>query len=142
MKRVWSLFLALIIILSFASCAEKAPSNAEVDIDLTTMSGTMVYSKVYDMVSNKQDYAGKTVKMKGNFAVYGRTQYREHYFACVIADATACCQQGLEFTLKNGASYPGDYPDEGQEVTVTGTFTVYKEGQDEFIELRNSTIEY
>ena len=49
------------------------------------------------------------------------------YFACVIADATACCSQGLEFVLAGEHTYPNDYPELGSEITVTGTFELYEE---------------
>ena len=119
---------------------EASVKDMKVDVDLTNLSSTMVYSKVYEMLTKPEDYVGKTVKMKGTFAVYNGTQYREHYFACVISDATACCQQGMEFRLKDGASYPDDYPIEGKTITVVGTFTTYMEGEKKYVELVDSSI--
>ena len=49
------------------------------------------------------------------------------YFACIIADATACCSQGLEFFLAGEYTYPDDYPELGTEITVSGTFETYDE---------------
>ena len=119
---------------------EAVTQQAAIDIDLTKMSSTMIYSKVYDMLDNPDAYVGKTVKMKGSFAAYDGSEYREHYFACVIADATACCQQGLEFRLKDGLTYPDDYPTIGKNITVIGTFNTYMEGEQKYAELKDSTI--
>jgi len=119
---------------------QAVTQKATVDIDLTKMSSTMVYSKVYDMLDNPEAYVGKTVKMKGSFAAYDGNEYREHYFACVIADATACCQQGMEFRLKDDAVYPDDYPTVGKDITVVGTFNTYMEGEQKYAELKDSTI--
>ena len=33
------------------------------------------------------------------------------YHACVIPDATACCAQGIEFTLAGDHRWPDDYPE-------------------------------
>ena len=44
--------------------------------------------------------------------------------ACLAADATACCSQGLEFDPPAGLSYPGE---PGAQITVTGIFDSYEE---------------
>ena len=114
--------------------AEQAQTSADgVDVDLTVLSSTMVYSEVYNMMCTPDDYIGKTVKMEGQFALYqsvdenGTLIPDQIYFACVIADATACCSQGLEFVLAGEHSYPDDYPELGTEITVIGTFQTYEE---------------
>ena len=102
-------------------------ASGKVDVDLTKMSATMVYSEVYNMMSLPDNYLGKTVRMSGQFQVYegdGR-----NYYVVLIADATACCQQGMEFVLAGDYAYPDDYPAAGTEVTVTGVFDTYYEGE-------------
>ena len=99
---------------------KKGTDNKEVDIDLTTMSSTMVYSEVYNIMTNPDDYIGKTIKMTGEYYNYLSADETVAFPACVIADATACCQQGIEFVLEKG-----DYPEEGTTVTVTGVFKPY-----------------
>ena len=47
--------------------------------------------------------------------------------ACVVADATACCAEGIEFVCGDGSVYPQDYPEIGTEITVTGTFQIDEE---------------
>ena len=98
------------------------------DVDLTVLSSTMVYSEVYDMMYYPENYIGKTVKMKGSYAGYHDEITGKYYHACIIQDATACCAQGIEFEPANDYKYPDDYPVEGQEVCVTGVFDTYKEG--------------
>lgn len=108
-------------------------ANGEYDVDLTMLSSTMVYSQVYDMMVNPEDYIGKKVRMTGPFTIYQNTDEKgqlipdEIYFACVIADATACCAQGLEFVLAGDYAYPDDYPELGEEIVVSGIFDTYKE---------------
>jgi len=46
----------------------------------------------------------------------------------VIADATACCQQGLEFIWNGAHAYPDDYPEQESEIEITGVFQSYQEG--------------
>lgn len=87
----------------------------------------MVYAEVYNMMVTPENYVGRTVKMQGQFTVYEDTENNKVYYACVIADATACCQQGLEFVLSGNVTYPDDYPEPDTEITVTGVFQTYEE---------------
>lgn len=108
---------------------EESPETAgrdTVDVDLTQLSSTMVYSEVYAMMYEPEQYMGKTIKMNGLFSAFeGRSG--EIYYACIVQDATACCAQGLEFELKGPYSFPDDYPAQGEEITVVGTFDTYQE---------------
>ena len=108
--------------------APETAAASDVDVDLTVLSSTMVYAEVLNMMTEPNAYDGKTVKMRGRFgASYG---YRPDgtinedvlIFACIIADATACCSQGIEFVLSGAYTFPEDYPELDSEITVTGTF--------------------
>ena len=109
------------------------PYAGKVDVDLTVLSSTMVYSEVYNMLYfYPEDYYGKTVKANGIFAIYqmvvdGVTQPAPVAYACIIADATACCAEGMEFVLEGDYTYPDDYPELGAEITVIGEFQSYEE---------------
>ena len=113
---------------------EQTQTSADgVDVDLTVLSSTMVYSEVYNMLYNDPaHYFGKTVKAKGTFSLYqlvtdGVLQPDPVAYACIIADATACCAEGMEFVLKDDLAYPDDYPELGAEITVIGEFQSYEE---------------
>ena len=109
------------------------PAAGKVDVDLTVLSSTMVYSEVYNMLYNDPaHYFGKTVKAKGTFSLYqlvtdGVLQPDPVAYACIIADATACCAEGMEFVLEGDYTYPDDYPELGAEITVIGEFQSYEE---------------
>ena len=114
--------------------SEQLQSYAgKVDVDLTVLSSTMVYSEVYNMLYNDPaHYLGKTVKARGTFSIYqlvtdGVLQPDPVSYACIISDATACCAEGMEFVLKDDLAYPDDYPELGAEITVIGEFQSYEE---------------
>lgn len=58
----------------------------------------------------------------------------------MIADATACCQQGLEFVPTGSCKYPEDFPALGAEISVTGEFQTYMEGENMYCHLINATL--
>ncbi len=111
-----------------------------IDIDLTKLSATMVYTEVYNMMTYPENYVGKTVKMTGQFASLYDEMNDVYYFACIVKDATACCAQGIEFVTTDDFSYPDNYPVEGEDVTVVGVFDTYWEGNLIYCTLRNSLL--
>ncbi len=115
-------------------------SEEGIDVDLTALSSTMVYSEVYNMMSAPEEYIGKTVKMDGLFAVYHDEASDSYYYACIIRDATACCAQGVEFVLTDEYTWPDDYPKEGEEVCVEGVFDTYQEGEYTYCTLRGARL--
>ena len=112
--------------------------TANIDVDLTILSSTMVYAEVYNMLVDAQKYVGKTVKMNGLFTTALDEETGERYFACIIQDATACCAQGIEFDLAGTFNYPEDYPALGDEICVVGVFDTYQEGNYVYCTLRNA----
>ena len=123
---------------SAPTTSNPAQSADVIDVDLTKLSSTMVYSEVYNMMVSPDNYTGKTVKMNGAFAYYEDPETKAQYFACIIADATACCSQGLEFILTGEHTYPNDYPELNSEITVTGTFETYEENGYNYCRLVNA----
>lgn len=153
MKPVFSLWLLLSLLLSLAACGgASAPTPQEtplsstpgIDIDLTALSRTMVYSEVYNMMMTPENYIGKVVRMNGlcstfeSVAVDG--QEARVYYTCIIFDATACCSQGIEFVLA-GDTGAEAYPPVDTEITVTGTFQTYDENGILYCHLVDATLE-
>lgn len=144
MKKVLCIILALLVTASAAGCgnANNATPDAEsYDVDLTELSSTMVYSEVYNMVTSPDDYLGKRIKMSGNFGVYQDQTTGKLYYACLIADATSCCSQGIEFVLEGEHTYPDDYPQINSTITVTGIFDTYEENGYIYCQLINAKME-
>ena len=97
MKKILLISISILLCLSFTACGKKEepaesgnegslvivsdgkkkethevkPStfDEEVDIDISQMSGTVVYSTVYDMMWNPQNYVGKTLRVTGIFVL-------------------------------------------------------------------------
>ena len=113
-------------------------SNGDIDVDLTVLDSNIVYAQVYDMLNNSGNYLGQKVKAHGTFAYTTDPSTGKEYFAVFIADASACCQQGLEFVWEGDHKYPDDYPEIGAEITVTGEFDTYTEGSYEYCQLKNA----
>ena len=122
------------------------PYAGKVDVDLTVLSSTMVYAEVYNMLYNDpESYLGKTVRARGEFSIYqlvvdGVLQPDPVAYACIIADAAACCAEGMEFVLKDDLAYPDDYPEPGAEITVIGEFQSYEENGMTWYHLANARL--
>ena len=111
--------------LLLTGCGDETPApekiSAEVvDVDLTALSSTMVYSAVFDIVEKPAAYRGKTIKIRGTYFAMHDPAKDEYHHSCVIWDATACCMQGMEFELADK-----NYPPNETEITLIGKFDVY-----------------
>ena len=107
-----------------------------IDIDLTAMSSTMVFGQVSDMMYLPDDYVGKTIRMQGSACSVYSDETDLTYYYILIADAAACCAQGLEYVLAEGA----DYPEDGTEAVVTGVFELYDELGITYSRLRDAAV--
>lgn len=117
------------------STVKSSSDKKKAEVDLTELSSTMVYSEVFNMMSEPENYIGKTVRMNGTLDVYKDGD--KTYYACIIKDAAACCAQGIEFVLGDGSKYPKS----GSEVTVYGTFDTYKEDVYTYCQLLDAELE-
>ena len=111
-----------------------------IDVDLTVLSATMVYSEVYNMMVAPEEYVGKTIKMNGLFTYAQDEETGQYYFGCIVQDATACCAQGIEFELTGEHTFPDDYPEVDSEICVVGTFDTYDDGGYTYCTLRNASL--
>ena len=122
--------------------SDGLPVYEHIDIDLTTMNATMVFSQVSDMINKPSIYTSKIVKVKGPFRPYESTDPNSCYPAILVQDATACCGNGLEFllygvprcTMQGGNGYPLF----NEEATIVGRFETYLEDYSPYIHLVDS----
>lgn len=113
--------------------------EASVDVDLSVMDSDMIYATVYQMMSDPEQYVGKKFRIEGKFYVTYDEMTKNQYYYCVIKDATECCAQGLEFVWGDGSHiYPDEYPNDGTEVIVDGTFELYMENDSRYCRLANA----
>ena len=109
-----------------------AAESSTAEIDLTSMSSTMVYSYVFNMISTPDDFIGQRFRIRGIYdeQYWDQTKLTYHYI--VIADATACCAQGLEFVLTDPNAA---YPQVGEEFEISGIFGTYVENGTLYIQI-------
>ena len=149
MKKKLSIMICVIMLFAFTACGggdasggdsepEKADVNyEEVDLDLTAMSDTVMYSMVLDMEENPEEYLGRTVKMTGSYASMYSEEQGKMLYACLIQDATACCSQGLEF---EPVEEPDESLEQGTEITVVGVLNSYEEYEVTYCTLKNAVM--
>ena len=125
---------------STSTAAACDPSK--VDLDLTKMSATMIYSTIFDMLVMAEDYIEKNIKVTGWFETYTDPQTEELYYAVVVPDTTACCQQGLEFVWPGNHTYPDDFPKPGEDITITGIYKLIETDGVTYTYLEANSVEF
>jgi len=128
-KIILCLAAAVILACSFAGTPAEAEAAEPllIDLDLAGMSGTIVYAQIYNLLCDPFPWLGRIIRMAGYYSFYEDTEHGTVYHACVIPDATACCAQGIEFVLAGEFAWPDDYPEAGEDITVTGRLEMYEE---------------
>ncbi len=123
-KKTVICVLILCLILSACGGSTDTGKTPGVDVDLSVLSGTVVYGKVNDMVTNGKNYQGQIIRMEGlvsTIPVMQKGKQIDTLYSCVILDATKCCSQGIEFVIKEGA-----YPEIGANIVIQGRWDNYK----------------
>lgn len=116
-------------VFSDTSAGEK---NGSVDIDMTVMSTTMMYSELYLILIDPDSYVGQTIKIKGQYFTSFYKDTNKYYHYVVVSDATACCTQGIEFIWNGDHTYPDDYPKNETMIEVQGVLDIYYEDDYEY----------
>ena len=111
-----------------------------IDMDLCTLSGTVIYAQIYQMAIHPEAYIGKIIRLSGWYDVLVDSDTGMVYTVCLIPDATACCAQGIEFVWAGDRDFPESYPEPGTEIMVTGRFETYFEGEWEYMHLVDAEI--
>lgn len=133
MKKQLAAILCLALLASMSACAasaqaapEEAPApettvsvqtHEQIDVDLTKLNSTILFSQTYAMLSEPTPYLGKVVRMRGSYVVYA-----DGAKACLISDEGGCCQEGIHFALRDGIAYP----ELNTQIIVVGTFGTYE----------------
>jgi hypothetical protein len=128
-KTLLVILLLFLTLALFAGCSEndraENPGQGGIDVDLTAFSASMIYATVIDILSNPEDYTGKTIKAAGIYEpIYfeGIGRFRHS----IIVEAPGCCPHPIEFKLSGGAQL-GDYPSAGASIKIEGVFGIGEE---------------
>jgi len=130
MRYIFAGLIAALLLTGCAVCFAETASSAQpmmIDLDLSAMSGTVVYAQVYNMLSDPDSYLGKTIRMAGYYNYFDDQTHGVVYHACIVPDATACCAQGIEFVWGGEHKWPDEYPEIGTDIIVTGRLETYEE---------------
>lgn len=127
-----------------SSKSKSKTSSNKIDVDLNNLNANVVYAQVFQMMTEPDKFIGKRIRMSGQFNVYaaqeGNPSGVTEYYAIIIADAQACCQQGIEFVWP-GHTYPDGFPEVKSNASVTGIFEVYEENGKKYCRLVADTVE-
>jgi hypothetical protein len=143
MKKRLAVLLALFLVLASlsASFAETASEPLQVDLDLSKMSGTIVYAEIYNLQYDPGAYLGKVIRVRGYYSFFREPSNGHIYYACVIPDATACCMQGMEFVPFTEPEDPDHFMEDNADITVTGRLEIYVEDGSSYLHLVDASVE-
>ncbi len=132
----FKLIFLLVIAVFFSACSSESDMKKEsneslddIDYDLRTMSETMVYSHIFDLMLNPTEYENTRFIINGSLEEKLDLNTGETFYVIFIEDAAACCVQGLEVVFPEDVSIPIFLP---QTVNLQGTIGVYEFNNSDF----------
>jgi len=130
MKRLSIVLCTIIsIVLLLTGCSNKA---ADIDIDLSELSSTLIQAEYVRIFSNPEDYIGKTIKLYGSYSNQ-RIDSSSYVHFIIILPGDDCCVIGIEFKLDDSYSFPEDYPALNSMILITGTIDTYERNDNTYI---------
>ena len=160
MKKMISIALVLVLMLSFVGCGSSKKESVEttsagIQADIVFKEATYV-TMINDIYNNPDNYLGKTIQIDGMFTSEDFTANGGKIYYYVYRQGPGCCGNdgsmcGFEFTSKDN-TYPDYTPQSGDDnsahpwIKVIGTLDRYYEDQNgekagPFYTLRDATYE-
>ncbi len=139
-KAVYAAAVCLMLLAAVLPAAYAEELTA--DLDLSGMSGTVVYAQIYNLMVEPDPWLGKIIRLSGLYSCYDDPLAGIVYHACVVPDATACCANGIEFVRAGEYTWPDDYPEEGSTILVTGRLEIYEESGCLFLHLVDAEVSW
>jgi len=98
-----------------------------VDVDLTALSATVLAAEMVNIYTNKDDYIGKVVRVRGEYNnLFIDYTGRFHHFVLTVKGDSCCPDEGLEFEWTGDHIFPDDYPTLGATIEVEGVLSTYE----------------
>ena len=111
-------------------------TDGDVDMDLTFMSGTALYSQVYNMVNYPDEYVGQKIRVRGILSM-GINSAQESIYGVIIPDAAGCCAEGMQILPEDENEV---LPETGEEIYVEGTFGYVKDPYVNLVQLSGAKV--
>ena len=117
-----------ICILLLILCGIFPLFSNEIQFDISEMNDTMSFSMLFQITMNPDFFLDTTIKINGRF-LRDYSYFSERYYNYVmITDEAGCCQNGLEFLVKNKENIDANYPAQNEEISIIGTLKMLEAG--------------
>jgi len=136
MRKLTVLLSLTLIIALIAGCSNSGASGGRtaeeraavhIDVDLSVLSSTVLAAEMVKLYSNKDDYIGKMVRIRGDYnSMFIDYTGRDHHFVITLEGDSCCPDEGLEFVWNGDHKFPDDYPQLGTTIEVEGILSTYE----------------
>ncbi len=120
----------------FSAGENSEIASLPIDIDMSKLTEAAAYDEVSRIIESPMEYVGKNIKISGTYHLYFDGVTGKTYPNCTFTDRTGMNMAGMEFSLKEGQTYPAD----GSFITVSGHFDVYEEDGDYYCALLDADL--
>ena len=131
MTRLFAAIALAAAILLFAGCSFGGAGSisdldsVDVDVDIMSMSDTIMIAYLNVILDSPTDYEGRTVRITGNVFNRYNSDTGEYDYYCAVDDPMGCCSTRVLFRMADGDE---NYPEAGERVTIVGSVGVKADG--------------
>ena len=116
MKQFLSVLLLMILF-----CSAVFSEAAEVDLDLTALSGTLLTDRLAEIRADPETYAGKTLRVRGQY--YAMVSGGNVQHSLIVCDECHCTEVGI--TMVAGAETEMVWPENNTRIEITAAVESY-----------------
>jgi len=127
MKKCFLLICLCVFIGIFITGCSGDTVRSDVDIDLTELSITMMQAEFNRIISDSDDYIGKTIRAGGTLRTMLIDNAGNYAHYIVVIPGDDCCWSGFEFKRDESYNFPRDYPRQDASIVISGTLSRYRE---------------
>lgn len=155
MKRLTVFLCVMTILCTGCSSSEQAQEQtvdpvAQVDEafgivdddieDYTSYNTQMVFAIASDMYEHPSNYYQKKIRLNGKFATAFDEPTQQRFYYCVVYDTAGYCNVPLIFIPTDEMVYPDDYPEEGGDITIQGTYELMYSNNEMYVVIKDTTV--
>ena len=119
------IFSIITLVILFTGCSNDV-NESDVDIDLSSLSQTLVQAEYQRIVANADANIGKTILLSGTYQTFIVDDAGNYAHFIIVVQGDECCQLGFEFKREGDYSFPDDYPEQNAVIKIKGVLDTHE----------------
>ena len=122
---ILTLMLLAVLISGCGNSNEGDSSGNDIDVNLSTLSATMLFAEIINIMNRPEDYLGQVIKIHGEYFNYYHEENNQYIHFVLVFDEMDCCEQRFQFRVNEDFGSPEELFEIGEGIEIIGVFQSY-----------------